>query len=90
MKFKCDVCDSTFKKKITLEKQKNTKHNLKDCSSKKKIGEGQFCFEFEVRPGKEAEAEEMRLEGKDSNPIAEKEKNIVNNKIEKSNSEKKY
>lgn len=93
VKFKCDMCDSTFKKKITLEKHKNTKHNINDCSTKKKIGEGQFGFSFDVRPGKEAEAEDMRLEWKeqkkDSNTIFEKEKNIFNNTIERRNSKKK-
>ena len=49
----------------------------------KKNGEGKFGFEFEVRPDNKAEAEEMTLEWKeqkkDSNPIVEKEKIIVNN-----------
>ena len=46
------------RKKITLEKHKNTKH----CSSNQKIGEGQFGFAFDVIPGKEAEAAELQLE----------------------------
>ena len=55
------MCDSSFKKKITLEKHKNTKH----CSSNQKIGEGQFGFSFDVIPGNEAEAAELRLEWKE-------------------------
>ena len=55
-KFKCDQCDCTFKKEIPLKKHKNTKHGQLD----NKLGEGQFRYVFDVRPGKEDEAEELR------------------------------
>ena len=55
------MCDSSFKKKITLEKHKNTKH----CLSDQKNWEGKFGFAFDVRPDKETEAGELRLEWKE-------------------------
>ena len=87
IKFKCDMCNSRFKKKITLEKHKNTKHGKNNLSVK--IGEGQFGFTFDVRPGKETEAEELRTEWreerKDDNT---NEKNTTNGKVENSDNEK--
>ena len=92
MKFQCDKCESIFKKNIRLENHKNTMHNLKYCSPKKKIWEGQFGFAFDTRPGKEAEAEAVKLEWKeqtkDGNTLVEKENNNVSNKVEKGNHEK--
>ena len=78
LKFKCDMCDSSFKKKITLEKHKNTKHS----SSNQKIGEGQFGFAFDVIPGKEAEAAELQLEWKEK-----KNENNTSNKNDDEKSE---
>ena len=63
VKFKCNKCDCSFKKEITLTKHKNTKHNPKP-SNIQELGEGQFGFVFDVRPGKEKEAEELRFEWK--------------------------
>ena len=57
-RFKCDQCDCTFTKEITLKKHKNTQHG----QLHNKLGEGQFGFVFDVRPGKEDEAEELREE----------------------------
>ena len=58
LKFKCDQCDNTFEKEITLRKHKNTKHE----QPQNKLGEGQFGFIFDVRPGNESEAKELREE----------------------------
>ena len=92
IKFKCDMCTSSFKKKITLEKHKNIKHSKIYCISNKKIGEGQFGFAFDTRPGKEAEADELRLEWrekmKDYNTPNENEKNVINDTVEKDNNDK--
>ena len=60
-KFRCNKCDCSFKKEITLTKHKNTKHHNKP-SNIQELGEGQFGFVFDVRPGKEKEAEELRFE----------------------------
>ena len=62
-KFRCNKCDCSFKKEITLTKHKNTKHHNKP-SNIQELGEGQFGFVFDVRPGKEKEAEELRFEWK--------------------------
>ena len=51
IKFKCDMCDASFKKKITLQKHRNSKHNNINCFPNKKIGERQFGFAFDVIPG---------------------------------------
>ena len=67
IKFKCDLCSSSFKKEITLQKHKNTKHDPNYCSPKKKIGEGSFGYAFDVRPGQEAAAESLRLEWREKN-----------------------
>ena len=84
-KSKCDLCDASFKKRITLEKHKNTKHKHSYSSSNKKLGEGQFGFAFDVRPGKEADAEALRLEWREQkntvNNINEKENNVGNDKV---------
>ena len=55
------MCDSSFKKKITLEKQKNTKHIKNNTKYNSKIGDGQFSFAFDVRPGRETEAENYKI-----------------------------
>ena len=85
IKFKCDMCDANFKKKSTLEKHMNSKHNKTDCSPNKKIGEGQFGFAFDVIPGQETEAEVLRLEWREQNKYVntsnEKEKNGGNDKF---------
>ena len=85
IKFKCDKCDSSFKKNITLEKHKNTKHSKNNSTSNRKIGEGQNGFAFDVRPGKESEAEELRLEWKEKkkedNSSNEKEQNMIKDKV---------
>ena len=60
LKFMCDQCDCTFKKEITLQKHKNTKHGQLN----KKLGEGKFGYVFDVRPGKEYEAKILREEWK--------------------------
>ena len=57
-KVKCYQCDCTFKKDITLQNDKNTKH----AESQKELGDGQFGFVFDVRPGKEKGAELLRNE----------------------------
>ena len=46
-----------------LRYHKNTKHHNKP-SNIQELGEGQFGFVFDVRPGKEKEAEELRFEWK--------------------------
>ena len=61
-KFKCNMCDAHFKKKNTLEKHMNSKHNKIINSPNKRIGAGQFGFAFDVIPGQETEAELLRLE----------------------------
>ena len=48
-KYKCNQCVCTLKNCITLQKHKNTKHG----ESQKELGNGQFGFVFDVRPGKE-------------------------------------
>ena len=87
IKFKCDQCGSNIKKEITLKKHKNTKHDPNNCPSSKKIGEGNFGFAFDARPGQEAAAEALRLEyskeKKDENNLSEKEINIVVDKVER-------
>ena len=60
LKFKCDQCDCTFKKEVTLQKHKNNKHGQLN----KKLGEGKFGYVFDVRPGKEYEAQTLREEQK--------------------------
>ena len=62
IKFNCDMCDASFKKKITLQKHWNSKHNNINCSPNRKIGEGQFGFAFDVIPGHETDAKALRLE----------------------------
>ena len=61
-------------------------------SPNKKIGDGQFGFAFDVRPGKEADAEALRLEWREQkntvNSINEKEKNMGNDKVTKGDNEK--
>ena len=42
IKFKGDLCDSSFKKKITLAKHKITKHSKNNSTSTSKTGEEQF------------------------------------------------
>ena len=78
------MCSSSFKKKLTLQKHKNTKHYPNYCSPKKKIGKGRFGYAFDVRPGQEAAAESLRLEWvgkkKDDNNLNEKEKNLSHDK----------
>ena len=59
-KYKCDQCSCTFKKHITLQKHKNTRHG----QSLKELGEGKFGFVFDVIPGKEVEAKLLREEWK--------------------------
>ena len=54
--YKCNQCNSTFKKDVTLQKHKNTKHG----QIQKELGEGRFGFAFDVRPGKEKEAKLLR------------------------------
>ena len=61
-KFKCDLCGSHFKKEITLKKHMNTKHDPNFCPSNKKIGEENFGFALNVRPGKEAAKEALSKE----------------------------
>ena len=58
LKFKCDQCNCTFKKQITLKKHKNTKHS----QPQKKLGVGQFGYVFDVRPGKQDKAKALREE----------------------------
>ena len=69
------------RKKLTLQKQKNTKRDPNYCSPKKKIGKGRFGYAFDNRPGQEAAAESLRLEWrekkKDDDSINEKEKKCV-------------
>ena len=60
LKFKCDQCDCSFKADNTLKKHKNTKHGQLN----KKLGEGKFGYVFDVRPGKEYEAQTLREEWK--------------------------
>ena len=60
LKFKCDQCDCSFKADTTLKKHKNTKHGQLN----KKLGEGKFGYVFDVRPGKEYEAQTLREEWK--------------------------
>ena len=62
-KFRCNKCDCSFKKEVTLTKHKNTKHNNKPPNIRE-LGEGQFGFMFDVRPGKEKQAKELRFEWK--------------------------
>ena len=57
-KYKCNQCSCTFKKDITLRKHKNTKHG----QSQNELGPGQFGYVFDVRPGKEEDAELLRKE----------------------------
>ena len=38
IKCQCDMCESSFKKKVTLDKHKNTKHMKNNCSFDKNIG----------------------------------------------------
>ena len=56
LKFKCDQCDFTFKSEIILTKHRNTKHG----QAQKNLGEGQFSYVFDVRPGNEEEAKALR------------------------------
>ena len=58
IKFKCNMCDLSFKKNITIAKHKNIKQIKNNSTSTSKIQEGKFGFAFEVRPGKETEAKE--------------------------------
>ena len=66
-KFKCNICECTFKKKITLRKHQNTKHYNVSHAKNQQLGQGQFGFIFNVCPGKEKEADEMRLAWKREN-----------------------
>ena len=90
-KFKCDLCAASFKKEITLQKHKNTKHDPNYFSPNKKIGKGKFGFAFDVRNCKETEAEALRLkwsqQNKDENNITEKEKYVEDEKNEQDDNE---
>ena len=85
------MCAASFKKEITLQKHKNTKYDPNYCSSNKKIGKGKFGFAFDVRHGKEKEAEALRLEwsqqNKYKNNITEKEKNVEDKTNEQDDNE---
>ena len=85
------MCDSSSKKKNTLENHMNLKHNKINCSQNKKIGEGNF--DVDVISGQEIEAAVLRLEWRDQmkhvNTGNEKEKNAFNDKVEQFNSKKK-
>ena len=59
IKFKWDMCDASSKKKNTLEKHMNLKHNKINCSSNKKIGEGNV--DVDVISGQEIEAAVLRF-----------------------------
>ena len=87
IKFKCDLCSSSFKKEITLQKHNNTRHDPNYCSPKEKIGEGRFGYNFDVRPGQEAAAESLGLEWtkkkKDDYNLKEKEKDVSHDKYER-------
>ena len=75
-KFKCNICGCTFKKEITLRKHQNTKHYNTSCAKNQQLGEGQFGFIFDVQPGKEKEADDMRLawrKGEESDDINKEE-----------------
>ena len=56
LKFKCDKCECTFRKEITLIKHKNAKPESNSFTNRHEIGRGNFCFFLDVRPGKENEA----------------------------------
>ena len=58
LKFKCDQCNCSFKREITLKKHKNTNHG----QIQEKLGEGHFGYIFDVIPGKEDEAKSLREE----------------------------
>ena len=84
IKCKCDMCDASFKQKITLEKHRNSKHNKIYCSPNEKDA-------FDVIPGQETDAEALMLEWryhkKDVKITNEKEKNAVYDKVENDNNE---
>ena len=63
-KHKCNMCEYTCKKEVTLRKHRNAKHGHTSLYKNKDLGKGEFGFVFDVRPGKEKEAEDMRLEWK--------------------------
>ena len=44
-----------------MRKHQNTKHNNVSHAKNQQLGPGRFGFIFDVRPGKEKEADEMRL-----------------------------
>ena len=73
------MCDASFKKKITFEKHRNSKHNKIYCSPNEKDA-------FDVIPGQETDAEALRLEWreqkKDVKITNEKENNAVYDKVE--------
>ena len=63
IKFKCDLCSSSFKKKITLQKHKNTKHDPNYCSPKKKLGEGRLGYALMSDQAKKLRQNHLDLNG---------------------------
>ena len=63
LKFKCDKLEWTFRKEITPNKHKNTKHG----QPHKESGKGQFGFVLDVRLWKEAETESLKKEWRKEN-----------------------
>ena len=70
-KFKCDKCDCSFKKEITLRKHKNTKHAEANNSERKELGKGKFGPIVCKLPEKEINSE--ALETKEINSDISKE-----------------
>ena len=56
------MCEYTGKKEVTLRKHQNTKHGPTNLDKNKVLCQGEFGFVFDVRPWKEKEAEDMRLQ----------------------------
>ena len=52
--------DCSFKKEVTLNKYKNTKHEPKENSLIRNLGKGEFGFVFDVRQGNKKDIEARR------------------------------
>ena len=81
-KFKCDECDCSFKRELTLWKHKNTRNAEQKSSKIKELGKGQFGFVVKGRKKKlsdivkySVEQNEEKLQNEKEVQSVHKEKN---------------
>ena len=76
----------TFKREFSVIKLQNTKHDKTSCAQNQKLYKWQLRLVFDVGPGKDKEAEDMRLvwrkEKEDEDINEEKKRNLSDNNEE--------